>query len=621
MKRIARSTTIVLVPALVLGLAVLFGPNASAEEDGTFDGRLVIGYRNVDVSGQDNKYREDINLDEGPRLADLDFSLTPDGTLRDFVDRIQLNVNDLGGQPFENIRLAVEKFGRFDFDYNRTESQYFYNDQLFPEELVSERNGRAGDFHTFNFRRVRDRASLKLDLTPRAKLSFGFDRYSKIGQSTTTLDLQRDEVELDRPLNENQYQYNGGFQYAWDKVTVVLDERYTKYDNAYEIFSPGQQVGSSVLDYFFLNQPYNFKSWDHTVRIVATPVDRFTIRASGTVQNLDMDLSSSERAGGVGFTGSPYTTDATGNGAISRDTDLYDLDLTYVLTDQWALVGSYYYRNLDQTGDLIIDGTPNRGHWEITTDGIEAGVQWSGPNHFTVTVGGRTESRDVKRTVVEEGAPEETETPPSTNNDGFYGTIGWKPVKGLDLTLDYEDSSIDDPFTRISATDRTRTRFTGRYRLDNGFWFSGTYQKSEYKNSKSSWDGNHEYYTGKVGYQNDRLNAQVGYSVVQIDQSILSNTNDVAMFNINYGVDSDFVEGLLRYRVTEALWLGGQLRLYDNTGTFGIKRDDYQLYGEYHFTQGYLFRVGYQSVDYNEKAYNFDDYNADIYDFGVGFTW
>ncbi len=620
MKRTARSTTIVLVPALVLGLAVLFGPSASAEEDGTFDGRLVIGYRDVNVNGEVNKYREDINLDDGPRLMELDLSLTPDGTLRNFVDRIQLNVNELGGEPFESIRLAVEKFGRFDFEYNRTESQYFYNDQLFPEELVSERNGRAGDFHTFDFRRVRDRASLKLDLTSRAKLTFGFDRYSKIGDSTTTLDLQRDEVELDRPIDETQYQYNAGFQYAWDKVTLGLDERYSKYDNAYEIFSPGQQVGSSVLDYFFLDQPYSFESWDHTVRVVATPVERLTIRASGTVQNLDMDLSSTEEAGGTSFNGSPYTTDVAGNGTISRDTDLYDVDLTYVLTDQWALVGSYYYRNLDQSGDFVLDGTPNRGRWEIETDGVEAGVQWSGPNHFTITVGGRTESRDVKHSAVEEGDAQDPESR-TTDNDGLFGTVAWRPIKGLDLTLDYEDSSIDDPFTLISATDRTRTRFTGRYRLDNGFWVSGTYQKSEYKNSNSSWDGDHEYYTARAGYHKDRLDAQLGYSVIQIDRSILNDVNDGVLFNINYGLDSDFLDGMIRYRVTESLWLGGEARLYDNSGTFGVERDDYRLYGEYHFVQGYLVRVGYRTIDYNEKAYNFDDYDADILDFGVGLTW
>jgi len=623
MKRIAYSTTIVLVSAFVLGLGLFVSPAATAEEDGSFDGRFVIGYRDISVDGQTNKYREDINLDDGPRLMDLDFSLTPDGTLGEFVDRIQLDIDELGGEPFESIRLGVQKFGRFDFEYNRWESDYFYNDQLFPADQVSTRNAIAGDFHTFDFRRVRDRAELDINLNKRAALTFGFDRYSKTGESTTTLDISRDEFELDRPIHEDSFTYNVGFQYAWDKVTLALDERYREYDNGYEIFLPGQSVGdpgnNTVLDFYFLDQPYSFESWDHTVRVVATPTDRFTVRASGTVQNLDLDLTASEESGGIGFNGSPLSSDATGAGEINRDTDLFDLDLTYVLTDNWALVGGYYMRNLDQDGTFLFDGVLRSGRWEIETDGFEAGVQWIATNDLSLTVGVRYESRDINHGAAED-APIDIEKE-TTDNDGYFGTLAWRPMKGLNFTLDYEDSSIDDPFTLASPTDRSRTRATGRYTADNGFWVSGTYQMSEYKNDNSSWDADHDLGTLRIGYNSDRVNAQFGYSLVQVDQAILSDVNGTALFDIAYSLDSDFFDGLIRFRATDNLWIGGEFRLYENDGYFAVERDDYRAFGEYHFDGGYLVRLSYRTIDYNETDYNFDDYDADIFDFGVGLTW
>lgn len=632
MKRIARSTTIVLVSALVpvlaLALGLIASPAVQAQEDGTSEGRFVIGFRDVSVDGERNKYREDVNLNDGPRLMDLDFSLTPDGTLGEMVDRIQLDVDELGGEPFESVRLDVQKYGAFDFEYNRYESDYFYHDQLFPASEVSIANARAGDFHTFDFRRVRDQASLDLDLSERAKLTFGFDRYSKKGESTTTLDISRDEFELDKPIDEESFEYNVGFQYSWDKVTIALDERYSEYDNAYEIFLPGQSLGESpddatVVDFFFLDQPYDYTAYTHTARVVATPTDRLTVRASGVIQSLDLDLEAQEESQGTAFTGAPFTTNLVGEGEIERDSDLWDVDLTYLINDQWALVGGYYVRNLDQEGDFLFGGDLRRGVWDISTDGFEGGVQWAPTAELDLTVGVRYESRDVDHGAVEGGPLEIEET--STDHDGYFGTLAWRPVKGLSLTVDYEDSSIDDPFTLASATDRSRLRATGRYNLESGFWLTGTYQISEYENSNSTWDAEHDYGTLRLGYRADRVNAHLGYSLIEVDRAyereVEGSFGPPAFFDVNYMLESSFADGLVRVRAMENLWLGGEVRVYDNDGTFGVSRDDWEVFGEYHFVDGYLFRLGFRQTDYNETEFDFDDYDADIIDIGVGYTW
>ncbi len=631
MKRIARGTTIALVPVLVLCLTLVLGlvlsPAARAQEDeGTSTtGRFVLGYRNVDISGTENKYKEDYNLYDGPRLMDLDFNLTPDGTLKDMVDRIQLTVSDFGDDPFQSLHLAVDKYGSYSFQFNHWKSTYFYNDTILPEALADERTVTGGDFHTFDFDRVRNEAKLKLNLSPRAELNFGFNEYTKTGRSTTTLDLQRLEIELDKPIDETEWDYNAGFQYSWDKVTLVLDEQYGQYKNAIELFLPGQATGGlTELNYYFLDQPYDYTTWSHTARVVAKPTDNFTVRASGTLQTLSMDVSANERSGGTTFQGAPLDQNDTGNGSISRDNDLFDLDLDYVINDRFAVVGGYYYRKLSQDGSFLFAGVRNFGKYDIETNGGEGGLQVTLSPALTLTGGVRYETRDVKLRDTENGGPLDTFADVGTDHQGYFANLGWRPSKLYRVTVDYEDSTFNDPFTLASPTDRSRLRATGKVNLDNGFWANGTYSRTDYKNSDSGWDALTEQYLGRIGYRIKQVNASVGYSRVKfdrnIDQTVFFGSNS-QLFLIGYGADSDFYDGLVRWQATPALSLGGQYAVYSNSGSFALDRDDYKAFGEYKFTQGYLVRVAYRHIKYNEKAFNFDDYNANIYDFGVGYTW
>jgi hypothetical protein len=615
-----------LVFALGLGLAL--APAAGAQDDAeTFAGRIVLGYRSVDVNGTDTKYREDLNLSDGPRLMDLDIDFTPTGTVRSFVDRIQLDVNDLGDDPFQTLRLAVDKFGQFRFSYDRWESEYFYQDIILPAELADIRQSTGGDFHHFDFDRVRDRAQLDVTLSPRAELNFGFDRFSKTGESTTTLDLSRDEFEVEKPIDEERFDYTAGFQYSWDKVTLILDERYSEYDNAYSIFLPGFSLGENPtgasLDFFFLDQPYDYSSYQHTLRVVARPTSDWIVRASGSLQTLDLDLDATERSQGVDFSGNPFTTDLTGSGEIERDADLFDLDLTYIINDRFAVVGGYYYRNLDQDGAFTFGGSRNEGVWEIETSGVEGGLEVTLSSELTVTGGLRFESRDVTHGAVEGAGAEPLELQDeSTDHDGYFATVAWRPSSAYGFTLDYETDSFDDPFTLASPTDRSRIRARGQVNLDNGFWGSASYLLTEYENDNSGWDAETEQLLARAGYRAGRFDASLGWSSISLDRFA-----DFAVPAIptlparDYTAESDFIDGLLRFQATEALTLGGEIRFYENDGSFALERDDYRLFGEYRYERGFLYRLSYRSVDYDEGAFDFDDYDADIIDFGVGWSW
>ena len=195
-------------------------------------GRFRVGYRGVSVNGQEGKYRQHYNLDDGPRIFEVRFDYLPTGNLSDAVDVLSFDLNNYGGDPFETLRFDVRKFGKYNFTYERVKSTYFYEDIIFPPGFIDPSLDAEGDFTSFNVDRVRDHAKFDLTLTPRASLDFDFNRYTRTGESTTQLDIQREIFELDRPINEINNEFGVAFQYRWDKVALVLQEQIRDFENA-----------------------------------------------------------------------------------------------------------------------------------------------------------------------------------------------------------------------------------------------------------------------------------------------------------------------------------------------------------------------------------------------------
>ena len=75
-----------------------------------WSGMVDVGYRDVSVSGNQDKYREDVNLPDGLRLFDVELSsLQPDSG---FMDEFLFSASGLGGDPYSRAGLRLRKAGR-----------------------------------------------------------------------------------------------------------------------------------------------------------------------------------------------------------------------------------------------------------------------------------------------------------------------------------------------------------------------------------------------------------------------------------------------------------------------------------------------------------------------------
>ncbi len=615
----------------LIGLLLLAAP-LRAQEDGAFEGGFQIGFRSVDVSGSQDKYDEDIDLDDGPRLFRLDIDYIPVEEMRGFADKITLDVNNFGGDPFESMSLSIEKYGRFDFNYDRRKSNYFYKDTILPIDLAGDPAlARAGDFHQWDFDRVHDKADFKVWVGDNATFNFGMNRYTRRGQSTTTLDIARDEFEFDRPIGESLNDYAGSFSYSWDKVTLVLEERVRDFENSIHLFLPGRSLGEdpldpTVLDFYFLDQPYDFTSNDHIVRLVARPNSKLLVRAQVDLQSMDLDLRVGEEGEGVNFDGQPLTIEGSGAGGVNRDMDLFDLDISYRVNSRWALTLGARQQTLDQEGDLTFNGGPSTGDFDIDTTSLDFGAQVHLSNTVTAAAGIRQETRDIDSRWEIPG--EDHTTRVETDQTGFYANVGWVPVKDCRVHFELEDSSFDDPFTLTAPTDRQRYKVRGQYKMSNGFSVLGSYTMTDLENNDSGWDSSSEQLNVRLGYHHNKLQASLGFSTIDVEREIDQTAITVGFgggaelfFPINFAADSEFLDARLRYDASDRVAFGGDFRLYENSGSFGIERDDYRGWVEFAVAESYLVHLGYRTIDFDETGFDFDDYDADIAEISFGYRW
>ncbi len=616
-----RLTATVFACVLSMGLSLF-----AQDQDNTFYGNFRIGFRSVDTSGADFKYREDINLDTGVRLFDFSLHFTPSEQYKKLFDRIDINIYNFGGDPYETLGLSIQKYGKYKFQYDRRKATYFYHDQ-------HEVSGIPYDHRTFNFDRIMDSALFKIMFGKRADFYVNFDRYSKSGESVTTLDINRIEFEFDKPVREESKQLAVGVDLHLKRYSVVFEEKIQEYEDTNSFFLPGFADGGagarypSSLDYFFLNQPYDFRTYTHTVRFNARPFDSLLVKGSAQYSDQDLNLTYSESASGIDYTGAPFTSSDSGQGSFNRIIQLYDFDLTYLLSNKLAAVGAVRYHDFEQDGSLTIDGSTESADLGFDTLGLEGGLQYQFSPKMALTLGYRYETRDLEGT---ETVTNETES----LRHGFFGNLKWDFLRAFKLTLDYQRGYYDGPYTLISPTLFDRFRATAKWKLRQ-FDFSGSYlyARTESEIPSELWESTRSQLKLRAGYNTENFKIFAGYSLIDVrhesNRTIAyppswSGPAGTFLWTIDYDGKSHLFDGSLSLKLGDKWQIGSYANIYSNTGNevfWDITRTMAKGYIEYLFSNGFSTQLGYRFVDFKEKDSGFNDYTAHIFEISFGYRW
>jgi hypothetical protein len=614
MKKKKNMLSVILVSCLFFMASSLFAEDASND----FYGNLMFGYRYVDTNGQYEKYREDINLDEGARLFNFSLHYIPNGEVKKLFDRLDINLYNFGGDPFETFGLSFNKSGKYQFKFNRRKATYFYQD-------IRMEGGHLFDLHSFNFDRVMDSSYLRVWLSKNVNVYFNFDRYTKKGESVTTYDINRIEFEYDKPIEEDSKEFTAGINVHLKGLSFVLEEKIQDYENTNSLFLPGYADGGagarypSSLDYFYLDQPYDLKSNTHTVKATARPFNNMLISGAARLSSLDMDLDYSESAAGVNYLNRSFSYSHSGKGEFERKLGLYDLEITFLLANKLAFIAAIRKNTLEQHGTFMGESSD----FSFDTLGVEGGLQYQFSPKFGLTMGYRFEERELEN--LETVYYEE-----ETTRKGFFGTLNLQPNRTINLTADYQHGSFDEPYTLISASSFNRLRFTAKIKM-NQLGLSGSYlwKKTENDVYDEGWESTDNRLNLRAGYYSEKVKLSAGYSWIVIEHSA---TRDIAYppgwlgpgsfpWTIDYEGKSNLFNASLAFNPSEQWTIGAYGNIYDNTGFWEISRTTLKGYVEYKFESGFVTQLGYRYVDFKEENIDENDYTANILELSFGYRW
>jgi hypothetical protein len=606
---------------VILGaLSLLAGPLLAQQGASPLSGSVSLGARNVDTTGAYSKYRQDVNLDDGVRVLDVAIGYeAPAGG--DGIDYIDITASNLGGDPFESIRADIRKFGSYRLKLERHRSGYFYDDTILPDPLADVAASTGGDFHRFDFVRVRESADLDITVSPTTDVSVGIERQTRRGDSETTRDIQRDEFELLQPLDESSNAVRLGVQHRWQRVKLIYEEESRSFDNASALLLPGASPGRSTTDladlqFFMLDKSYDYDSRVHMLRTIVNATERLEIGAFASREDLALDMRASESSSGTDFAGAPFATSASGPAHVNRGVDLNGIDVGYSIGTRARVIASLRSTTLDQRGAVRFGTDAGNSDWSIETQGFELGAEYAFGPRLIVAAGWSDESRDTAyaRTLNGDVGGQRQ----ATGRGGLFMRLRYGTPNGLSLSVAVEDNSIDDPFALASPTDARRYKMSLHRDWETGLSLDANLRHTAIDNNDSGWGTDTDQADVRLGYRTESFRIGAGLGEIdaarRIDQLVTGGTIQVP-FAIDYQSDASFSDLSAQWMPGQRLSVGGNLRRYENRGSFPIDRDDWRAFLHIKIAADYAIEVDYRSIDYVEDS--FDDYAADILEVAV----
>jgi hypothetical protein len=188
-------------------------PSSSPEEDSTgisIISSAEIGYRFLDVNGDHEKYRSDLNYRAGVRLFDSSFLIRDNTSGDKMFDTLSVTASGWGSDPTGSFRLNMDRTGLYKFDSNIRRVRYYNNlknhavnwSQTFPnfsEHYLNTLN-HFGDFD--------------LTIFPERDLRFrvGYSFNNTDGPGFNPIRFQSDEYAVDSVVKTQSHEFRGGVE-------------------------------------------------------------------------------------------------------------------------------------------------------------------------------------------------------------------------------------------------------------------------------------------------------------------------------------------------------------------------------------------------------------------------
>jgi Gram-negative porin len=649
MRRACRTSFLCLVAAL------LFPVSRAAAQ--TVPVEVELGYRFLNVSGNENMYRSQVNEHSGFLVHSLFLTTNDFGGRTSLFDHFQISASDLGTGPAGALRFEASRTGVYRLRFSWQRMDLFSALPAFDNPFLSQ--GIIPGEQTYD--RVRNVYDAELELMPGRAITpiVGYIRNHFDGPGRTTYTVGQDEFRLKQDLIDLDQEVHVGAAFHAGPIDGQILQGWRKFTSEQSFrLSPGAGAGNNadpVLGVPVTLNNLNRSTKNDTnipttnafvtgrfadrVKVVAAYVRSKASGDTSEMEDLSGDLVSfqiSRFFGGLSETASTRAeaTDWRGSGRVEVNiTEGIDLTAGYARQhhelDGFALVSSLYLDSVTFGGqdprDLLklLDANTSLDRTEKTYDAtlsarsfgpVGAHVGWSQTDQ-DVTV-----SPDASQIVV----------PGALGGDYSRRIRSWNAgatfsQNGLTLGADYKNDSANDPILRTDFLDRDRWRLRAAYKMGELIHIGLNAEQIDSSNDRTGigYDGRIRQYGGDLSVTPVKnLEVRLAAGAYKADSKVLIRLpQDFTTENSIHSEDGKSYEAGVTWSMAN-FGINGAYGRFKNDGSFPFTINRARLRATYDVTKNAGFAAEWARDQYSENATdvpNLGNYNANRY--GIYLRW
>lgn len=444
---------------------------------------VEIGLRGLDVNGDHDKYRSDLNY--GPGLRVFDSSFLMENTLssdRRPFDSLLVQSSGWGGDPSGSFRLNVDRTGLYKFDSNIRKVRYYNNLKThvvnFGQPVATGSEHRANTLHHFG--------DFDLTIFPERALRFrvGYSFNNTEGPGTGTLRFSSDEYQINSVVDSHSDDIRFGVEGELLGFNLGANYGHRSFRDETQFFNNFLNIGNNpattTSQLTYANRQFDVKGatdFGH-FWVQRTFAKRFDFTGRFIYSESRSDIFENDFLQG--------RTSATGNFIVSdviqvpaeakRPQARGDLGATYRITDRFRVSNTFTFDQYSISGahtfyELLQSTTPAGGPvtptltqssaWRGTSyrrfsNLLEGDYQFS--RRLAFNLGWRYTNRNVTVELFDvnllTGAVQRSgEEDLENNTHAFIAGLRVKPTNNWSVYLDLESGNSDNVFTRLANND------------------------------------------------------------------------------------------------------------------------------------------------------------------------